>query len=508
MGWLSALVIVAATLGVPGAMAAGVDSPLRAGGRSTYIVTFVDGTDARSEVAALARAGAGVKRVYTNVYPGAALELSAAAVAALARNPQVSRIEADGVATINNSQPAAPWGLDRTDQRALPLSTAYSWNAAGAGVTAYIVDTGVMSAHVDFGSRTAPGYTAISDGSGTTDCNGHGTHVAGTTAGTTYGIAKQATVVPVRVLGCNGSGSWSGVIAGLDWIVGHHLEGVPAVANMSLGGGASSSVDDAVRRVITDGVTVAVAAGNSNADACNSSPARVPTAVTVGATTSSDARSSFSNFGTCVDLFAPGSSITSAWYTSTTATNTISGTSMASPHTAGVAAVLLSGAPTMTPAAVSSLLASSATPDVVGDPGIGSPNRLLYLDPTTAPYIAPPGITTTTTTTVAPTTTTTTVAPSTTRPAAPTNVAALAAKRAATVTWTRGSDGGSLLTGQTVWVFKGVNRVRSVAVSGTTTSVRIGGLTAGASYTFTVTATNAIGTSAGSAPSNAVTPTR
>jgi subtilisin family serine protease len=478
-------VVVAATV---------VDAPVAAQARSTYIVTFVDGTDARSETAALARAGAGVKHVYTNVYPGAALELTEAAAAALARNPQVSRVEADGVVTVSDSQTSAPWGLDRTDQRALPLSTTYSWNAAGAGVTAYIVDTGVLTTHVDFVGRTAAGYTAIADGKGTTDCNGHGTHVAGTTAGTTYGIAKQATVVPVRVLDCGGSGTWSGVIAGLDWIVAHHGTG-PAVANMSLGGGASTSVDDAVRRVIADGVTVAVAAGNSSADACRYSPARVPEAVTVGSTTSSDARSSFSNFGTCLDVFAPGSSIRSAWYTSTTATNTISGTSMAAPHAAGVAAVLLSQTATLTPAEVSSLLASTATTNVVASAGTGSPNRLLYVDPSgpTTPPSSTPDSTTPTTATA---------------PSAPTNVTAVAARRAATVAWTKGADGGSPLTGQTVWVYRGTSTVGSVAVSATSTSVKIGGLTAGVSYTFRITATNGIGTSPESVASDAVTPTR
>ena len=203
---------------------------------------------------------------------------------------------------------------------------------------AYIIDTGIRTTHSQFGGRAISGYDAIDGALPAADCNGHGTHVAGTVGGSTYGVAKAVSLVAVRVLNCSGSGSTSGVIAGIDWVTGNHQAGQPAVANMSLGGGASSSLDTAVRNSIADGVTYALAAGNDNTNACNSSPARTAEALTVGSTTSSDARSSFSNYGTCVDIFAPGSSITSAWHTSDTATNTISGTSMAAPHVAGAAA--------------------------------------------------------------------------------------------------------------------------------------------------------------------------
>ena len=224
----------------------------------------------------------------------------------------------------------------------------------------------------------AAGYTAINDGRGTTDCNGHGTHVAGTVGGTTYGVAKQVTIRPVRVLDCNGSGTTSGVIAGVDWVTSNHAAGAPAVANMSLGGGVSSALDTAVNNSIADGVTYAVAAGNENTNACNGSPSRVGAALTVGSTTNTDARSSFSNYGSCLDIFAPGSNITSAWHTGTSATNTISGTSMATPHVAGVAALYLQGNPSASPATVGNAITSTATTGVVSGAQTGSPNRLLY----------------------------------------------------------------------------------------------------------------------------------
>ncbi|MDT7582143.1 MAG: hypothetical protein QOK35_3407, partial [Pseudonocardiales bacterium] len=269
----------------------------------------------------------------------------------------------------------------------------------GIGVNAYVIDTGVLGTHNDFGGRVRSGYTAINDGRGTVDCNGHGTHVAGTIGGTTQGVAKRANLVAVRVLDCGGSGSTSGVIAGVDWAAADHAAGTPAVANLSLGGSTSSALDAAVTALVNDGVSVSVAAGNDNTNACTQSPARAPAALTVAASDRSDARSSFSNYGTCVDLIAPGSGIVSDWYTSPTATATLSGTSMASPHVAGAAAVLLSQQRGLTPAQVASQLSGSATANVVTNPGTGTPNRLLYVDApaTTALAVTNPGNQTTVT---------------------------------------------------------------------------------------------------------------
>jgi subtilisin family serine protease len=262
---------------------------------------------------------------------------------------------------------------------ALPTDLKYTYSATGAGVTVYIIDTGIRSTHADFGGRVAPGFDAIGDGWGSEDCNGHGTHVAGTVGGATYGVAKQVTLVPVRVLGCGGSGSNAGVIAGVDWVTSRvQAVGGPSVANMSLGGPASSFVDDAVANSINAGVSFAVAAGNSNTNACNSSPARVPAAVTVGASSQSDLRASFSNYGTCLDIFAPGQDIVSDWWTDTTATATISGTSMASPHVAGVMATYLQNNPAASPAAVRDALVNNAGDALSSNLGTGSPDKLLH----------------------------------------------------------------------------------------------------------------------------------
>ena len=345
-----------------------------------YIVVMegrATSADSRTAIRqAKAKAAADVDR-FTTV-EGFAAELSDSALAQLRSNPHVAYIEADQRISVDTTQSPVTWGLDRIDQRNLPLNNAYTYTPTGSGVTAYIVDTGVRASHNEFGGRVASGYTAINDGRGTNDCNGHGTHVAGTVGGTTYGVAKQVTIRPVRVLDCSGNGTTSGVIAGVDWVTSHHSAGSPAVANMSLGGGVSSALDSAVDNSITDGVSYAVAAGNESTNACNGSPSRVAAALTVGSTTSTDARSSFSNYGSCLDLFAPGSSITSAWYTSNTATNTISGTSMATPHVAGVAALYLQGNPSASPSAVANAIVSTSTTGVVSNPGSGSPNRLLY----------------------------------------------------------------------------------------------------------------------------------
>lgn len=347
-----------------------------------YIVVLNDqaGDPHEAALALTFAHGGSARHVYTRALRGFSVVLPEAAAIALSRDPRVSYVEEDGQVSLVATQTNATWGLDRIDQRDLPLNNTYTFNFTGAGVTAYIIDTGIRATHTEFGGRVnvGAGFTSINDGNGTNDCNGHGTHVAGTVGSATYGVAKGVTLVPVRVLGCGGSGTTSGVIAGIDYVTSHHQAGVRAVANMSLGGGISSSLDTAVNNSVNDGVTYAVAAGNSNADACNFSPARAANAITVGSTTTSDARSSFSNFGTCVDIFAPGSGITSSWGTSDTATNTISGTSMASPHVAGVAALVLEENPGASVSAVTSAIIDNATLNKVTNAGTGSPNRLLF----------------------------------------------------------------------------------------------------------------------------------
>ncbi len=320
--------------------------------------------------------GGEVLYTYDSALSGFAAELPEEAVTELAQNPDVDYIEPDTVVTIQVTQPNATWGLDRIDQRDRPLRGTYEYSVDGSGVHAYIIDTGILGTHQEFAGRIGDGFTAIFDGRNTTDCNGHGTHVAGTVGGSTYGVAKQVTLHPVRVLDCNGSGTTSGVIAGVNWVRNHSSR--PAVANMSLGGGASTALDTAVRNAISGGVTLAVAAGNENQNACNTSPARTLEAITVGATTSNDARSSFSNYGSCVDLFAPGSGIMSAYYSSNTATATLNGTSMASPHVAGAAALYLAVQPNASPAQVAEALTSNASANKLSSIGAGSPNLLLY----------------------------------------------------------------------------------------------------------------------------------
>ncbi|AWZ10460.1 MULTISPECIES: S8 family peptidase [unclassified Streptomyces] len=327
------------------------------------------------------RNNARLTHTYRSALNGFSATMTQAQARALAADPRVAYVEQDSKVTLTATQNNATWGIDRIDQRNLPLSGTYTYNTTASNVHVYVIDTGLRTSHSEFGGRASIGTDTVGDGQNGNDCQGHGTHVAGTAAGSTYGVAKGAAIVGVRVLDCNGSGSNSAVIAGVDWVTANAIK--PAVANMSLGGGANTTLDNAVKKSITSGVTYSLAAGNGDffgnpQNACNTSPARVAEAITVGATDSADKRASFSNYGTCLDLFAPGVSITSAWKDSNTATKTISGTSMAAPHTAGAAALYLAANPTATPAQVRDALVNGATTGKVQDPKTGSPNRLLY----------------------------------------------------------------------------------------------------------------------------------
>ena len=448
-----------------------------------YIITLKDEVaDVPGLANALSQAHGGkVLHVYSKALKGFAITVPDAAADVLKKHPLIARVEQDATVTIVETQNGATWGLDRIDQRALPLSSSYTYENTGAGVHAYIVDTGIRASHSEFSGRVGNGYSSILDGNGTNDCNGHGTHVAGTVGGTTYGVAKGVTLHAVRVLNCQGSGTWSGVIAGIDWVAGNRV--LPAVANMSLGGGYSASVNDAVQRAINAGVTFAVAAGNSNADACTSSPSSAPNALTVGATQSNDTRASFSNWGTCVDLFAPGSNITSAYSSSDTSTAIMSGTSMASPHVAGVAALYLASNPSATPTQVGSAVIGNATSNALSSLNTGSPNLLLYsLFGVTTPEPEPEPI----------------PGEDTQAPSTPTNTRVSFVAQGASVAWNASTD----TVGVTEYLI-----YRNNAYLGSATSLSYVDATAqtGATYTYTVSAKDAAGNESGKSAGATIT---
>jgi subtilisin family serine protease len=359
---------------------------------SSYVVRLAPGTGAVAAVVdtLVQRYGGTVGFTYTTALRGFSVSLPAADASRLAADPLVQAVTPDQKITITDVQANAQYDLDRIDQRSATLDHNYTYNATGAGVHAYDIDTGITPGHNDFGGRASVGYDAMGDGQNGIDCNGHGTHTAGTIAGTVHGVAKQVSIVGVRVLDCSGSGSSSQIIAGVDWVAHNAIH--PAVANMSLGSslGTDSSIDAAVSGLISSGVSVAVAAGNGYGnglyaqDACSTSPADVPTAITVSATDNTDTKPVWANTGTCVDLFAPGVGVVSDWYTSSTAEQSDDGTSMSTPHVTGAAALYLQSNPSATPAQVASFLASQATAGAVKSPGSGSPNKLLYIGGITA----------------------------------------------------------------------------------------------------------------------------
>ncbi|GAA1595758.1 MULTISPECIES: S8 family peptidase [Kribbella] len=345
----------------------------------SYIVVLNDATTrAQTRVATQSLAASydvKVKDQYDASIKGFSATMSEDQAKKVAGDSRVAYVQQNQKITVAQDNP--PWGLDRADQRDLPLDKKYEPSTDAKNVNVYIIDTGIYAKHQDFGDRASVGTDTVGDGQNGVDCMGHGSHVAGTIGGTTYGLAKAAKLIAVRVLDCKGSGSTESVVAGIDWVTKNAKK--PAVANMSLGGGADDALDAAVKASVGAGITYAVAAGNDNADACQSSPAKEPSAITVGATDDQDQRAEFSNYGKCVDLFAPGVDITSVGITGPDATAKMSGTSMATPHVAGGIALYLADHPDATPADVAKALVTGSTADKVGDPGTGSPNKLLYV---------------------------------------------------------------------------------------------------------------------------------
>jgi subtilisin family serine protease len=390
--WVGTIVAaVVATIGLtaPAAAAEGQILSVQNAVKDSYLVELRDSglrsQSVTSAVGTLAgRYGATVTHTYQHAVHGFAATVSEADARRLAADPAVLRVQQNGIVSASGTQPAPPsYGLDRIDQRNRPLSGSYTYPNTANNVRAYVIDTGIRVSHQEFGGRAVFGVNTID--SVNTDCNGHGTHVAGTVGGASTGVAKGVALIAVKVLGCDGRGTDASTVAGIDWVTANHASG-PAVANMSLGGAGSPMVDNAVRNSIADGIVYAVASGNDNRTACGDSPARVAEAITVNSTDSNDVRAASSNFGACTDIFAPGAGITSAWPASDTTYATLSGTSMATPHVTGAAALVLGLYPFYAPQQVADILYADATVNVVGNPGAGSPNRLLFVNQTTSTH--------------------------------------------------------------------------------------------------------------------------
>ncbi len=378
-----ALAMTSTAVAISGpAAAAGDPQILSAGGATaipgSYLVVLKDHRAPVRDTAQRLAPGK-VRSVWEHALRGFSVTASESEALRIAADPAVAFVEQNHTVQVLDTQPNPPsWGLDRIDQQNLPLDASYTYPNTASNVHAYVIDTGIRITHTNFGGRASHGFDFIDNDAIADDCHGHGTHVAGTVGGSTFGVAKGVALVGVRVLNCAGSGSFEQVISGVNWVTANAIK--PAVANMSLGGaGTNATLEAAVTSSINSGVVYALAAGNSGSDACNFTPARTPAAITVGATDINDNRASFSNFGTCLDLFGPGVSITSAWITNDSATNTISGTSMASPHVAGAAALILGANPGFTAQQVRDAMVAAATPSKVVNPGTGSPNLLLFV---------------------------------------------------------------------------------------------------------------------------------
>jgi len=459
---------------------------------ASYIIRYANGVDINLEAAGLVRGKIPVESRLQGAFPGAVATLNADALVKIATTTRVLSIEVDSLLTLNETQLNPPWGLDRVDQSGLPLSGSFQNPLTGEGVKVFVVDSGVRKDHAEFSSRLTSGYTSINDGRLADDCNGHGTHVAGTIAGTTYGIAKKATVIPVRVMNCDGSGLLSGLLAGLDWVATQVQPGDRAVVNLSLGAPKSVALNTAVANLSARGITVVASAGNSAIDACEASPASAPSAITVAASDRNDTFASFSNFGPCVDVIAPGVGVRSAGIDSPTAFKDLSGTSMAAPHVAGAVAALLSAA-YYTPQQLHEAVTLFSAPDKVAATPSSTSNKLLQIF-ASAPAIEDSGEGE--------------LKLSPTVPLAPSLVTAKIWLDAARVNWVAPPNGGAPVLSYTVRIWENGKLVRKVTVSGKSTTARISKLKKGKQYTFTVLAKNSVGLSGDSSASTAQTRTR